>query len=440
MCDANQSPPSSHREGPRPRAVQNVIPDSAICQATNDFRRTSAAATATENRGEERDDAEGNDREEESSESQGASAERAKQEEQEREQQQQEGEGQQQGGELKRPTTPLPCPRCKSLATKFCYFNNYNPNQPRHFCRACQRYWTAGGNLRNVPVGSGRRKSKVALHPQQQQGNQQHQASHQDAQAQALAPGDPAAGVSPAALLAAAAAAAAAATAVHSPAVAAANPLMPGVASPFLSALPGASHALSVPSAALPGGYGLPPAALSPHGAAAAALSPLPPSGAAIPQADLLRQGVPPYSPGLSAGLSPANSASGSTSPPLLHQALVASGAAALPPTSATVPATVPATAATQAAATAAGQHKRPLGSGGNQMVDYLGRSPPEQQQQLGVGGEEPAAKRLCLGASGGDVGDDGKDKAGQEGVHSRKFLKANPVAMMRYMVFQANG
>ena len=54
----------------------------------------------------------------------------------------------------------IPCPRCKSMETKFCYFNNYNVNQPRHFCKGCQRYWTAGGALRNVPVGAGRRKAK----------------------------------------------------------------------------------------------------------------------------------------------------------------------------------------------------------------------------------------------------------------------------------------
>ncbi|XP_064978592.1 uncharacterized protein LOC103996125 [Musa acuminata AAA Group] len=56
----------------------------------------------------------------------------------------------------------LPCPRCKSRETKFCYFNNYNVNQPRHFCRACHRYWTAGGALRNVPVGAGRRRGRPA--------------------------------------------------------------------------------------------------------------------------------------------------------------------------------------------------------------------------------------------------------------------------------------
>lgn len=59
-----------------------------------------------------------------------------------------------------RPDKIIPCPRCKSMETKFCYFNNYNVNQPRHFCKGCQRYWTAGGALRNVPVGAGRRKNK----------------------------------------------------------------------------------------------------------------------------------------------------------------------------------------------------------------------------------------------------------------------------------------
>nr|KYP45420.1 Dof zinc finger protein DOF5.2 [Cajanus cajan] len=46
------------------------------------------------------------------------------------------------------------------MDTKFCYYNNYNVNQPRHFCKHCQRYWTAGGTMRNVPVGAGRRKNK----------------------------------------------------------------------------------------------------------------------------------------------------------------------------------------------------------------------------------------------------------------------------------------
>lgn len=61
---------------------------------------------------------------------------------------------------LKKPDKILPCPRCNSMDTKFCYYNNYNVNQPRHFCKNCQRYWTAGGSMRNVPVGAGRRKNK----------------------------------------------------------------------------------------------------------------------------------------------------------------------------------------------------------------------------------------------------------------------------------------
>nr|AZL49131.1 Dof transcription factor 08 [Boehmeria nivea] len=54
----------------------------------------------------------------------------------------------------------LKCPRCDSLNTKFCYYNNYNLSQPRHFCKNCRRYWTKGGVLRNVPVGGGCRKTK----------------------------------------------------------------------------------------------------------------------------------------------------------------------------------------------------------------------------------------------------------------------------------------
>ncbi|XP_048562992.1 cyclic dof factor 2-like [Triticum urartu] len=69
---------------------------------------------------------------------------------------------------LKKPDKIIPCPRCNSMDTKFCYYNNYNVNQPRHFCKNCQRYWTAGGSMRNVPVGAGRRKSKnSALHYRQ---------------------------------------------------------------------------------------------------------------------------------------------------------------------------------------------------------------------------------------------------------------------------------
>lgn len=58
------------------------------------------------------------------------------------------------------PTQVQKCPRCDSLNTKFCYYNNYNLSQPRYFCKNCRRYWTKGGALRNVPVGGGCRKNK----------------------------------------------------------------------------------------------------------------------------------------------------------------------------------------------------------------------------------------------------------------------------------------
>ncbi|XP_010557279.1 PREDICTED: dof zinc finger protein DOF1.1 isoform X2 [Tarenaya hassleriana] len=61
---------------------------------------------------------------------------------------------------LPQPDGPLNCPRCDSTNTKFCYYNNYNLSQPRHFCKACRRYWTRGGALRNVPVGGGCRRNK----------------------------------------------------------------------------------------------------------------------------------------------------------------------------------------------------------------------------------------------------------------------------------------
>lgn len=58
------------------------------------------------------------------------------------------------------PSQPQKCPRCDSLNTKFCYYNNYSLSQPRYFCKTCRRYWTQGGTLRNVPVGGGCRKGK----------------------------------------------------------------------------------------------------------------------------------------------------------------------------------------------------------------------------------------------------------------------------------------
>ncbi|XP_022724324.1 dof zinc finger protein DOF2.2-like isoform X2 [Durio zibethinus] len=72
-------------------------------------------------------------------------------------------------GENQQPPPPLQqqqphptqkCPRCESLNTKFCYYNNYSLSQPRYFCKTCRRYWTQGGTLRNVPVGGGCRKGK----------------------------------------------------------------------------------------------------------------------------------------------------------------------------------------------------------------------------------------------------------------------------------------
>ena len=70
------------------------------------------------------------------------------------------GQGQVQTPQL--PQQPVQCPRCDSLNTKFCYYNNYSLSQPRYFCKTCRRYWTQGGTLRNVPVGGGCRKGKRA--------------------------------------------------------------------------------------------------------------------------------------------------------------------------------------------------------------------------------------------------------------------------------------
>ena len=38
-------------------------------------------------------------------------------------------------GKLPRPEGSTPCPRCDSMDTKFCYYNNYNVKQPRYFCK-----------------------------------------------------------------------------------------------------------------------------------------------------------------------------------------------------------------------------------------------------------------------------------------------------------------
>nr|QGH84103.1 dof zinc finger protein DOF5.6 [Lilium regale] len=62
----------------------------------------------------------------------------------------------------------LKCPRCDSMHTKFCYYNNYSLSQPRYFCKTCRRYWTKGGSLRNVPVGGGCRKNKRSTNKNKQ--------------------------------------------------------------------------------------------------------------------------------------------------------------------------------------------------------------------------------------------------------------------------------
>ncbi|OIW06532.1 hypothetical protein TanjilG_29953 [Lupinus angustifolius] len=61
-----------------------------------------------------------------------------------------------------KPQRTQQCPRCESLNTRFCYYNNYNLTQPRYFCKECRRYWTQGGTLRNIPIGGSCRKRKHA--------------------------------------------------------------------------------------------------------------------------------------------------------------------------------------------------------------------------------------------------------------------------------------
>ncbi|KAI3718059.1 hypothetical protein L6452_18905 [Arctium lappa] len=59
----------------------------------------------------------------------------------------------------------LPCPRCDSTNTKFCYYNNYNFSQPHHLCKACHWYWTHGDTLRDIPVdGRSRKNAKRSRH------------------------------------------------------------------------------------------------------------------------------------------------------------------------------------------------------------------------------------------------------------------------------------
>ncbi|CAL0309331.1 unnamed protein product [Lupinus luteus] len=70
--------------------------------------------------------------------------------------------GQQSKVQPERLQQPLQCPRCNSMNTKFCYYNNYNMAQPRHYCKTCRRYWTQGGTLRNIPIGGRCHKRKYA--------------------------------------------------------------------------------------------------------------------------------------------------------------------------------------------------------------------------------------------------------------------------------------
>ncbi|KAJ6801573.1 dof zinc finger protein 4 [Iris pallida] len=72
---------------------------------------------------------------------------------------------------------PIKCPRCDSANTKFCYYNNYNLSQPRHFCKSCRRYWTKGGVLRNVPVGGGCRKNSSSKRSKPKPDKNQHSSS-----------------------------------------------------------------------------------------------------------------------------------------------------------------------------------------------------------------------------------------------------------------------
>ena len=76
---------------------------------------------------------------------------------------------------------PLNCPRCQSVNTKFCYYNNYSLSQPRYFCKTCRRYWTEGGSLRNVPIGGGSRKNKRhSLTPKPISSNSTSSSQHSD--------------------------------------------------------------------------------------------------------------------------------------------------------------------------------------------------------------------------------------------------------------------
>eukprot|EP00262_Sarcandra_glabra_P014980 TRINITY_DN452_c0_g2_i3.p1 TRINITY_DN452_c0_g2~~TRINITY_DN452_c0_g2_i3.p1 ORF type:complete len:280 (-),score=20.83 TRINITY_DN452_c0_g2_i3:45-884(-) len=100
------------------------------------------------------------------------------------------GTGRMYGGDRRlrpHPNQALKCPRCDSLNTKFCYYNNYNLSQPRHFCKSCRRYWTKGGVLRNVPVGGGCRKTKRSKpKPSPESQREQKSTSHSSSESSSL--------------------------------------------------------------------------------------------------------------------------------------------------------------------------------------------------------------------------------------------------------------
>ncbi|MED6135382.1 hypothetical protein PIB30_045965 [Stylosanthes scabra] len=59
----------------------------------------------------------------------------------------------------------LKCPRCDSTNTKFCYYNNYNLSQPRHFCKNCRRYWTKGVSTPAQAASSGPEPDSAQVYP-----------------------------------------------------------------------------------------------------------------------------------------------------------------------------------------------------------------------------------------------------------------------------------
>ncbi|URD82705.1 zinc finger protein [Musa troglodytarum] len=68
------------------------------------------------------------------------------------------------------PEHALPCPRCASTNTKFCYYNNYSLSQPRYFCKGCRRYWTqeAPSGTFQWEVAAGRPSDPPPLRPRRQ--------------------------------------------------------------------------------------------------------------------------------------------------------------------------------------------------------------------------------------------------------------------------------